>query len=102
MDERVREGLLLFKEYCKTFGLKPTRDDALLDPYQGSDGAILMAVFLDEGKTPPVVSVLASGDIMMEQDEDLLQPGEQVTDVIDPSVIRVAIANKKRIHAVLQ
>lgn len=102
MEGRVREGLLLFREYCMLFGLKITTDGKLLGPHSGPDEQLIAGAFLGEGDgLPPIASVTTTGDIIMEQDEDLLRPGEKVTDIIPPDLVRVAITQRKPIHPVM-
>lgn len=100
MEQQLRDGIILLKEYCTAFALKPTSDKELLEPWETVCGPIVGGAFLEDDM-PPIVWVDPKGDIWINQDEDLLSPDEPATAVIEPSVLRVSINNKKPIHPVM-
>lgn len=99
MKEELRSGLLLFKRYCKAFNLQPILDKGMLKAWDDVRGAMIAAAF-NEADMPPIVWVDGDGSIWIEQDEDLISPNEPAVAKIEPSLLEVAIANRKRIHPV--
>lgn len=101
MEQKLRDGLLLMKEYCKTFELRPTADKDLLEPWEKEVcGPIVAGAFLEEDM-PPIIWVDPKGDIWISQDEDLIGLNEPATAVIEHTVVQVSINSKQRIHPVL-
>lgn len=99
MDQKLKNALMLFKDYCKTFKLKPTTDAAALKKWTPARGQMIAATFVnDDFNQPPVSWVDPEGDVWFEQDEDLLQPHEPAVAVLAESVVRVSIQHQKRIH----
>lgn len=103
MDERLKAGIALFKQYCDTFGLKPTANKSIVEEWQSLRGPIFAAAFINsKTKQPPVIHLAPNGDITIEQDEDLLHGAEAAVAVIDPDLIKLAIEHKKRIHTIFE
>ena len=101
MEQNLKDALVLLRDYCKAFALKPTADKDLLEPWEKEVcGPIVAGAFLEEDM-PPIIWVDPKGDVWISQDEDLLTPDEPATAVIEPSVILVSINNKKPIHPVM-
>lgn len=101
MEQKLKDSLMLMKEYCKTFNLKPTADKDLLEVWEREVcGPIVAGAFLEEDM-PPIIWCDPKGDIWISQDEDLLTPDEPATAIIESTVIQVSINNKRPIHPIL-
>lgn len=99
MNEKLRAALQLFQAYCRTFGMKPVAKATTIKEWEHLRGPMVAAAFVgDKTSDPPVAHVTATGDIIMEQDEDLLSAEENPVAVIDEELIRIAITQKKPIH----
>lgn len=97
MDPKLKAGLLLMKQYCQTFNLKPTANKDDLEQWESVCGPMIAGAFL-ENDMPPIVWTDASGNIWINQDEDLLDEKEPATAIIGPDLLMVAINNKRAIH----
>lgn len=103
MTPELKKGLLLFKEYCEAFDLRPTTDGNVLEPWTEARGQMVAGAFLPPDShvdLPPIAWVTPEGTIVIEQDEDLLQPDEPAVAIIEEDLIRVAINNKRPIHPI--
>lgn len=101
MNLKTKEAILLFKEYCSVFKLRPTTDSVLLEKWTAARGPMLAGTFVNgDDTTPPVAWITPDGELFIEQDEDLLEPNEPAVAALEESVIRVAINNKQPIHPV--
>lgn len=101
MSEQVKQSMLLFKEYCLTFGLKPTADGPTLVKWTGARGPMLAGTFLGEDtEMPPVAWITPEGEFFIELDEDNLQPEEPAVQAPGENLIRIAINNRMPLHPV--